>query len=153
MTVRAGEEEGATIVAKRSTSEAARDNRANQLNPTHPAYYRSRGVPADKAKSLAAHAKSALDNRANQLNPNNAAYEHSRGMSTRSGSSSNAGAGSAVEQASTRSFDASHYHERPALARELLHWTPRTGIHEGLAHLIEDFQANRGAQERKEAAT
>jgi len=77
-------------MAKRSTSKAARDNRANQLNPTHPAYYRARGVPADKAKSLAAHAKPALDNHANQLNPNNDAYEQSRGMSSRSGSSSNA---------------------------------------------------------------
>ncbi len=75
---------------KRSPSKAARDNRANQLNPTHPAYYRARGVSAEKAKSLAAHAKAALDNHANQLNPNNDACERSRGGRSHSGSSSNA---------------------------------------------------------------
>lgn len=63
-----------------------------------------------------------------------------------------AGAGSAVEQAPPRSFDVSHFYGSPALARELLHWTPHTGIHEGLARLIEDFQAERGAQQRTEAA-
>ena len=77
-------------MAKHSNSKAARDNRANQLNPAHPAYYRSRGVPAEKAKSLAAHAKSALDNHANQLNPNSDTFKASRGMSRRAGSSSNA---------------------------------------------------------------
>ena len=77
-------------MAKRCTSKAARDNRANQLNPAHPAYYRSRGVPAEKAGFLAAHAKPTLDNHANQLNPNNDAHEQPRGMTRRSGSSSNA---------------------------------------------------------------
>ncbi len=76
-------------MAKRSLSKPAFDNRANQLNPAHPAYYRSRGVPADKAKSLAAHTKPALDNRANQLNPGSDSYQMSGGLSGRSGSSSN----------------------------------------------------------------
>jgi hypothetical protein len=31
----------------------ALDNRANQLNPAHPLYYRSRGIGADKALSRA----------------------------------------------------------------------------------------------------
>lgn len=118
-------------MAKRSTSKAARDNRTNQLNPVHPAYDRSRGVPAEKAEFLAAHAKPALDNHANQLNPDNDAYERSRGMSSRS---------------------VSHFYGNPALARELLHWAPRTGIHEGLARLIKEFQAERGAQECTEVA-
>ena len=77
-------------MAKKSFPKAARDNRANQLNPAHPAYYRSRGVPADKAESLATHAQPALDNHANQLNPNSDAFKQSRGVSERSGSSSNA---------------------------------------------------------------
>ena len=45
------------------------DNRANQLNPQHPAYHQSRGVPADEAQQRASHDPSALDNHANQLNP------------------------------------------------------------------------------------
>lgn len=76
-------------MAKSSLSKAAQDNRANQLNPAHPAYHRSRGVPAEEAESLAAHAQPALDNHANQLNPNNDAYRQSWGMSTRSVRSSN----------------------------------------------------------------
>ncbi len=56
----------------------ARDRRANQLNPTHPAYYRSRGASPDEAKLRAEHSKSLLDNRSTQLNPNSAAYEASR---------------------------------------------------------------------------
>jgi hypothetical protein len=31
----------------------ARDNRANQLNPTHPAYHRSRGASPEKAEDAA----------------------------------------------------------------------------------------------------
>lgn len=75
---------------KKSLPKHARDNRANQLNPAHPAYHRSRGASAEKAESLAAHAQPVLDNRANQLNPNNDAYRRSRDMSRRSGPSSNA---------------------------------------------------------------
>lgn len=48
---------------------AARNNRANQLNPTHPAFYLSRGFSAAEAAERAAHSKPALDNRSRQLNP------------------------------------------------------------------------------------
>ncbi len=37
----------------KASSKRAIDNRANQLNPTHPAYYRSRGFAPDKAQSKA----------------------------------------------------------------------------------------------------
>ena len=57
---------------KRS-DKAARDNRANQLNPTSPAHQPAR------AKSPQSTSKAAVDNRANQLNPNNPAYRASRG--------------------------------------------------------------------------
>ena len=77
-------------MAKKSPSKGARDNRANQLNPAHPAYHQSRGVPAEQAESLATHAQPALDNHANQLNPNSDAFGLSQGMSRHSGSSSNA---------------------------------------------------------------
>ena len=43
-----------------------RDNRSNQLNPTHAEY------AGDKSEKLA------LDNRANQLNPNHASYTGSK---------------------------------------------------------------------------
>ena len=32
---------------------SARDNRANQLNPTHPAYHQSRGNGPDEAQRMA----------------------------------------------------------------------------------------------------
>ena len=56
-----------------------RDNRANQLNPSHSAYYRSRGASSSEAANSASRAKVVLDNRANQLNPNDVAYKTSRG--------------------------------------------------------------------------
>lgn len=71
-------------------SKCAQDNRANQLNPNHPAYYQSRGVPAAEAEGRAAHSKAALDNHADQLNPDNTAYRASRGESTQPGSSGSA---------------------------------------------------------------
>ncbi len=43
------------------SSRAAQNNRANQLNPQHPAYQSSRQGSGDS--------KPAVDNRANQLNP------------------------------------------------------------------------------------
>ena len=60
-------------MSKRSQqpSKAARDNRANQMNPQYPAFHRSRGESPSQAEHAARHDKSALDNRANQLNPNN----------------------------------------------------------------------------------
>ncbi|HEY8379402.1 MAG TPA: hypothetical protein VIK91_23080 [Nannocystis sp.] len=66
-------------MSKTDPSKAAQDNRANQLNPTHPAYHRSRGASEGEAADQAAHSKPALDNRANQLNPNNEAHQSSRG--------------------------------------------------------------------------
>ncbi len=59
-------------------NESAQDNRANQLNPTHAAYYRSRGASESEAHEAASRAKAAVDNRANQLNPNDEAYRSSR---------------------------------------------------------------------------
>lgn len=61
------------------SSKTVRDNRANQRNPTHPAYHQSRGVSPSEAQRRAAQSKPARDNRANQLNPDSAAYEASRG--------------------------------------------------------------------------
>lgn len=77
-------------MAKKSLSRGARDNRANQLNPAHPAYHQSCGVPAEQAGSLAAHVQPALDDHANLVDPNSDAFGRSLGMSRRSGSSSNA---------------------------------------------------------------
>lgn len=61
------------------SSKSAWDNRANQLNPSHPAYHQSRGVPSDQAQQIAERSKPAQDNRANQLNPNNAATKATSG--------------------------------------------------------------------------
>lgn len=63
----------------------ARDNRANQLNPTHTAYHASRGTSSADAQNLAAHSKPVRDNRANQLNPNH----HLHGDRTAVSSTSN----------------------------------------------------------------
>mgnify|MGYP000603186894 CR=1 FL=1 len=61
-------------MSKTPQPQHAVDNRANQLNPQHPAYHQSRGVPADEAQQLSSHDPSALDNHANQLNPQHPAY-------------------------------------------------------------------------------
>ena len=61
------------------SSKSARDNRANQLNPNHSAYHRSRGVSPDQAQRFAEQSKPALDNHANQLNPNHAATKATSG--------------------------------------------------------------------------
>jgi hypothetical protein len=58
-----------------SSEKIARDNRANQLNPHHPAYHLSRGCSPAEALDLAAHFQPALDNHGNQLNPNNPAHQ------------------------------------------------------------------------------
>ena len=47
-------------------SKSSRDNRANQLNPTHPAYYRSRGVSAEDAHVKAEQSQSILNNHGNR---------------------------------------------------------------------------------------
>lgn len=46
---------------KRQLPKRARDNRANQLNPIHPEYHRSRGRTADEAVAGAERAKLARD--------------------------------------------------------------------------------------------
>lgn len=61
------------------SSKSARDNRANQLNASHPAYHQSRGATSDDARRIAEQSKPALDNHANQLNPNSAATKASPG--------------------------------------------------------------------------
>ena len=66
-------------MAKNDPSKAAQDNRANQLNPTHPAYHRSRGASESEAIEQAGHSKPVLDNHANQLNPTSEAHQTSRG--------------------------------------------------------------------------
>ena len=56
-------------------SKAARDNRANQLNRLHPAFYRSRGFTVQDAADAAstANSKPVLDSRSRQLYPDNTA--------------------------------------------------------------------------------
>lgn len=70
-----------------SNSQHERDNRANQLNPTHPAYYQSRGVTADEAQQMAETSRATQNNRSNQLNPNNAAHAAPRDESQTSSTS------------------------------------------------------------------
>ncbi len=41
-----------------NSSKNARDNRANQLNPAHPAFHQSRGASADEVPRLAEQHKS-----------------------------------------------------------------------------------------------
>lgn len=65
-------------MAKRQ-SKAARDNRANQLNPTHPAYHRSRGASPGAARRNAGVSKPASDSRSRQPNPKVAGHRASRG--------------------------------------------------------------------------
>jgi len=50
-------------------SQAARDNRANQMNPHHSAYTQSR-----------ASTTASTDNRSDQLNPETSVYYQSRGL-------------------------------------------------------------------------
>lgn len=52
-------------MSSKSPPQAAQDNRANQLNPVHPAYHRSRGESPPAADAAAAQAQAAADNRAN----------------------------------------------------------------------------------------
>lgn len=71
----------------KSPSKGAQDNRANQLNPAHPAYYLSRGASPQEAQERAAHSTATLDNHANQLNPEHDTYWSSRSEPPRSGRS------------------------------------------------------------------
>jgi len=80
-------------MSRHSTSKAARDNRANQLNPNHPTYHRSRGASEAAAVDAAAHTKAAQDNRSVQLNPNSDTYWGSRGQDGRPEGAGDAGEG------------------------------------------------------------
>jgi len=44
-------------MSKHTLPKPAQDNRANQLNPAHPAYYRSRGIPEPVADQQAERAR------------------------------------------------------------------------------------------------
>lgn len=68
----------------KSRSKSARDNRANQLNPNHPAYHRSRGAAPSKAARDARSHPPARDNRSRQLNPQDAAHTTPQGDSSES---------------------------------------------------------------------
>lgn len=63
-----------------------------------------------------------------------------------------AGTGAAVERAPPRAFHVARFHGDPARARELLGWTARTPLRQGLARLIGDFRAELGIFDRKSAA-
>lgn len=63
-----------------------------------------------------------------------------------------AGTGAPVARTTPRAFDVSRFHGDPARARELLGWTARTPLRQGLARLIGDFRAELGTFERKGAA-
>lgn len=62
-----------------TTSKDARDNRANQLNPTHPLYYRERGATPEEAEQRARNSKDARDSRSRQLNPKDPIHGGSEG--------------------------------------------------------------------------
>ena len=53
----------------KSSSKGARDNRANQLNQSHPSYWRSRGVSSGEALSRAAQPPPALRDPASPVDP------------------------------------------------------------------------------------
>lgn len=59
------------------SSKSVRDNRANQLNRTHPAYHQSRGASPGEAQRMAEQSKPVRDNPANQPNRDSAACEAS----------------------------------------------------------------------------
>jgi nucleoside-diphosphate-sugar epimerase len=56
-----------------------------------------------------------------------------------------AGGRSPIREATPRSYDVSHFFGSPARATELLGWTPRVELPEGLERLIEDFRRELGA--------
>lgn len=72
-----------------NSSKSARDNRANQLNPIHPAYHQSRGSGPDEAQRMAELNNPTRDNRPDQLNSEDAVHAASPGESKASSTSSN----------------------------------------------------------------
>jgi hypothetical protein len=52
-------------MSRKSPPQAAQDNRANQLNPVHPAFHRARGGSMSSAEAAAALARAAAEKRAN----------------------------------------------------------------------------------------
>jgi hypothetical protein len=61
-------------------SESQLDDRANELNPAHPAFYLAQGACPDEAQRKARQRKLALDNLGNQLNPEHPLFYLSRGL-------------------------------------------------------------------------
>jgi hypothetical protein len=53
-------------MSKQSLPKAARDNRANQLNPNHPAYHQSRGASPSQATDAV---KTAVGDQASPVEP------------------------------------------------------------------------------------
>ncbi len=51
---------------------------------------------------------------------------------------------SPVKEAPPRSYDVSHFYGNPARAAQLLDWSPRVRLAEGLGRLIEDFKLEHG---------
>jgi hypothetical protein len=91
MTVGDGKHTRSNIMSK--SSKAARDNRANQLNPAHSAFHQARGNSPASAQLMVEQSKPVLDNRANQLNPNNAVHAASKGELKASSETSTASLG------------------------------------------------------------
>lgn len=56
-----------------------------------------------------------------------------------------------VVEAPPRSFDVSAFHGDPTRARELLGWTPRVDLRDGLGRLVRCLQAEAGRSPREEA--
>ena len=60
---------------------------------------------------------------------------------------------SPIREAPPRSYDVSHFYGSPARAAELLGWTPRVELAEGLSRLIRDFERELGVGRQAGAAS
>ena len=63
-----------------------------------------------------------------------------------------AGGRTPVVEAPPRSFDVARFYGDPTRARELLGWTPRVGLREGLERLVRDIRIESAASEDGDAA-
>jgi nucleoside-diphosphate-sugar epimerase len=52
-----------------------------------------------------------------------------------------AGPRAELQEAPPRDFDVSHFHGCPRRAKQILGWTPRIPLCEGLTRLVDDFRA------------
>lgn len=64
-----------------------------------------------------------------------------------------AGRDAAITQEEPRSYDVSKFYGSPARARQLLDWTPRVALREGLGRLIDDFRAESDDSQYAEVAS